>query len=107
MDGKFVTAEQGMISVRTHAFAYGTGCFEGIRGYWNEEQQQVYLFRLREHYERFLNSCKILQISLPYTVDDLIEISTELVRRNGQRQNIYMRPVAYKSGECLACDCTT
>src|SRR5579863_23459 len=96
MDGKFIPAEQGVISVRTHGFAYGTGCFEGIRGYWNEEDQQIYLFRLREHYERFLRSCKILQISLPYTVDQLIELSVELVRRNGQRQDVYLRPVAYK-----------
>jgi branched-chain amino acid aminotransferase len=97
MNGEFLPAEQGVISVRAHGFAYGTGCFEGIRGYWNEQDQQVYLFRLREHYERFHSSCKILQISLPYTVDELIEISRELVRRNGQRQDIYLRPVAYKS----------
>lgn len=101
MDGKFIPAEQGVISVRTHAFAYGTGCFEGIRGYWNEDAQQVYLFRLREHYERLLNSCKILQISLPYTVDELVDISIELVRRNGQKQDVYLRPVAYKSQQML------
>ncbi len=101
MNGEFVPAERGVISVRAHGFAYGTGCFEGIRGYWNEEQQEVYLFRLREHYERLLRSCKILQIHLPYSVDDLIDISTELVRRNGQHQNVYLRPVAYKGDETL------
>src|SRR5579859_3670480 len=97
MNGEFVPVEGGMISVRTHGFAYGTGCFEGIRGYWNEADQQVYLFRLREHYERLLRSCKILQISLPYTVEQLIDISIELVRRNGQQQDVYLRPVAYKA----------
>lgn len=97
MNGEFVPVERGMISVRTHGFAYGTGCFEGIRGYWNESEQQIYLFRLREHYERLLRSCAILQISLPYTVDQLIDISTELVQRNEQRQDVYLRPVAYKS----------
>jgi len=96
MNGEFIPVERGVISVRTHAFAYGTGCFEGIRGYWNEDDQQIYLFRLREHYERLLRSCKILHISLPYTVDELVDISTELIRRNGQRENIYLRPVAYK-----------
>jgi len=101
MNGEFIPAEQGVISVRTHGFSYGTGCFEGIRGYWNEKDQQVYLFRLREHYERFLRSCKILQISLPYTVDQLIDISVELVRRNGQKQNVYLRPVAYKGDETI------
>jgi branched-chain amino acid aminotransferase len=101
MNAEFVPAAHGMISVRTHGFAYGTGCFEGIRGYWNESDQQVYLFRLREHYERLLSSCKILQISLPYTVDQLIDISIELVQRNGQRQDVYLRPVAYKAAQTI------
>lgn len=101
MNGEFVPAEHGTISVRTHGFAYGTGCFEGIRGYWNESEQQVYLFRLREHYERLLRSCKILQISLPHTVDQLIDITVELVQRNGQQQDIYLRPVAYKAAQTI------
>jgi branched-chain amino acid aminotransferase len=101
MNGEFLPTEHGVISVRTHGFAYGTGCFEGIRGYWNEADQEVYLFRLREHYERLLRSCKILQISLPYTVDQLMEISRELVRRNEQRQDVYLRPVAYKADKTI------
>lgn len=96
MNGDFIPSEQGVISVRTHGFAYGTGCFEGIRGYWNEESQQVFLFRLREHYERLLRSCKILQMSLPYTIDQLMDISIELVRRNEQYEDVYLRPVVYK-----------
>lgn len=101
MDGEFIPAERGFISVRTHAFAYGTGCFEGIRGYWNTEAQQVYLFRLREHYERLQRSCKILRIDLPFTVEQLIEQSQELVRQNDQKQDVYLRPVAYKNEEII------
>src|SRR5215831_18722860 len=101
MNGEFIPAEQGVISVRTHGFSYGTGCFEGIRGYWSEEDQQVYLFRLREHYARFLNSCKILQISLPYTIEQLIDITIELIKRNDQRRDIYLRPMAYKSDQII------
>ncbi|QBD80122.1 branched-chain amino acid transaminase [Ktedonosporobacter rubrisoli] len=101
MNGEFIPSERGVISVRTHGFAYGTGCFEGIRGYWNEEDQQVYLFRLREHYERLLRSCKILQIDLPYTLEQLVEISAELVRRNNQREDVYLRPVAYKGSQVI------
>src|SRR2546430_559340 len=101
MNGEFIPAEQGVIPIRTHAFSYGTGCFEGIRGYWNEEDQQVYLFRIREHYERLLRSCKILQISLPYSVEQLVDISIELIRRNGQQQDVYLRPVAYKASETI------
>jgi branched-chain amino acid aminotransferase len=101
MNGEFLPAERGVISVRTHAFAYGTGCFEGIRGYWNEKDQQVFLFRLREHYERFLKSCKILRMELSYTVDQLVEISAELVRQNDQHQDVYLRPVAYKGDQII------
>lgn len=101
MNGEYVPAERGFISVRSHGFAYGTGVFEGIRGYWNEEQQQVHLFRLREHYERLHRSCKIMRINLPYTVEQLIEHSIELVKRNEQRQDVYQRPVAYKSDEII------
>src|ERR1700680_3069111 len=101
MNGAFVPAERGFISVRTHGFAYGTGCFEGIRGYWNEDSQQVYLFRLREHYERLLKSCKILHIQLPHSIDQLIEITSELVRQNEQHQDVYLRPVAYKGSEVI------
>src|SRR5690242_21811286 len=91
MNGEFIPAERGVISVRTHGFAYGTGCFEGIRGYWNKEDQQIYLFRLREHYERLLRSAKILRMELPYTIDQLVEISIELIRRNDQREDVYLR----------------
>jgi branched-chain amino acid aminotransferase len=101
MNGEYIPAERGVISVRTHAFAYGTGVFEGIRGYWSKEENQLYLFRLREHYERLLRSCKILRISLPYTVEDLIASSVELARRNEQHEDVYQRPVAYKSDEII------
>lgn len=101
MNGEFIPAEQGVIPVRTHGFSYGTGCFEGIRGYWNEEDQQIYLFRIREHYERFLRSCKILQISLPYTAEQLVDISLELIKRNGHRQDVYLRPMAYKADQIV------
>jgi len=101
MNGEFLPAERGVISVRTHAFAYGTGCFEGIRGYWSKEDQQIYLFRLREHYERLLRSSKILRMELPYTIDKLVDISVELIKQNDQREDVYLRPVAYKADEII------
>ena len=97
MNGEFLPAERGVISVRAHGFAYGTGCFEGIRGYWNEQEKQVYLFRAREHYQRLLKSCQILQMTLPYSAEQMVELSCELVRHNEQRQDVYLRPVVYKS----------
>lgn len=101
LNGKYIPGDQARVGVMTHALSYGTGCFEGIRGYWNDEAKQLYLFRLREHYERLHNSCRITNISLPYSVDELIAITVELVRRNGFRENCYLRPFAYKSDEII------
>ena len=99
MNGEFIPVEQGVISVRTHGFCYGTGCFEGIRAYWSEQHQQLYLFRAAEHFERLLRSCQILHISLPYTVGELVELTCELVRRNAHRCDVYIRATTYKTGE--------
>ncbi|HEX77365.1 MAG TPA: branched-chain amino acid transaminase [Dehalococcoidia bacterium] len=99
--GKFVPLTEAKVSIRTHALQYGTGAFEGIRANWNQEQEQLYIFRLREHYERLLSSCKLLKINLPHSLDDLCRITVELVERNGYREDIYIRPVAYKSGEAI------
>jgi branched-chain amino acid aminotransferase len=97
--GAFVPIEEAKVSIMTHAFNYGTGCFEGIRGYWNREEEQLLIFKMREHYERFLRSCGVLFISLPYSVDDLNQITIELLRREGYREDAYIRPLAYKASE--------
>lgn len=89
------------ISVMTNTFNYGTGCFGGIRGYWNAERAQLYVFRLRDHYVRFLNSAKLLLAKLPYTPDDLAAITLDLLSREGWQQNCYIRPLAYKADEII------
>lgn len=95
--GRFVPLAEANINVMTHAFNYGTGIFEGIRGYWNRDQREMYLFRLREHYERFLQNTGFLKMNLPHTAQDLCDISVELVQRNGFEENVYLRPLAYKT----------
>jgi branched-chain amino acid aminotransferase len=100
-NGEFVPANEARVGVMSHALSYGTGCFEGIRGYWNDQTGELYLFRLREHYERLHNSCRIVNIKLPYTVDELIAITVDLVRRNNLRENCYIRPFAYKADEVI------
>ena len=100
--GEFMPLKQATIGVMTHAFHYGTSIFEGIRGNWNEEDENLYLFRLEEHYERLLAGCKIMRIDLPYSVSELSNITTDMVERSGYRQDIYVRPIAYKSEERVA-----
>jgi branched-chain amino acid aminotransferase len=101
MNGAFIPANEAHVGVMSHAFSYGTGCFEGIRAYWNDQTGELYLFRLREHYERLHRSCRILNIKLPYSVDELVAMTVELVRRNNLRENCYIRPCAYKADEII------
>jgi len=100
-EGRIVPIEQAKVSVMTHALNYGTGCFEGIRGYWNEADQQLYVFRLREHFERMHLSARILFIALPHSAEELGEITLELLRREGYRQDAYVRPLAFKGDEVI------
>ena len=99
LDDKFIPLAKAKVGVMTHAFNYGTACFEGIRGNWNKEQGQMYIFRMKEHYQRLLDSCEVLKIDLPYTVDDMCALSLELVQRCGFREDTYIRPMAYKKTE--------
>ena len=98
---KFVPLEEAKIGIMTHALHYGTAIFEGIRGNWNSEQKQIYLFRLKEHYERLLKGCHVLKLELPYSADKLCQITIELVEKCGFQKDIYVRPLAYKSSQAL------
>ena len=100
--GQIVPLSEARVNVMTHALHYGTGVFEGIRGNWNEEQGVINIFRLREHYDRLLRGCRLLMLDIPYTADDLCEITVDLVERNRHQQDIYIRPLAYKSAEMVA-----
>ena len=98
---QFVPLAEAKVSVMTHAFLYGTACFEGIRGNRNDDDGLIYLFRVREHYERLRMSCRILRINLTHTDDELCDLTTELVARSGFEEDVYIRPIAYKSEETL------
>ncbi|UCH42894.1 MAG: branched-chain amino acid transaminase [Dehalococcoidales bacterium] len=98
---EFVPLDDARIGVMTNFFHYGTGVFEGIRCNWNSEKRELFIFRLREHYERLHHGCQVLKIDLPYTIDDLCRITVELVQKCGFQEDIYIRPLAYKSSEAL------
>jgi branched-chain amino acid aminotransferase len=98
-DGQIRRYADSRLGLMTHALHYGTGCFEGIRAYWVEEQQQLFAFRMPEHYERLRDSSKILLMELPLGTEELCAITSELLRRNGWRQDVYIRPLVYKSSE--------
>jgi len=93
MDGELVDWEKATVHVLTHSLHYGTGAFEGIRCYATKDGPAV--FRLREHMQRLVNSCRILLIPLSYDRDELVEAALEVVRANDASQGIYLRPIVY------------
>lgn len=98
---QFVPLEEAKIGILTHALHYGTACFEGIRGSWNDEQEKLFLFRVKDHYERMLKGCRILKINLPHSADEMCQLTVKLVEKSGYREDVYIRPLAYKSSEVI------
>jgi branched-chain amino acid aminotransferase len=101
LDGAFVPFADARVSIATHALQYGTGVFEGIRAYWNPTQERLYVFRLREHFERMTRSCRIVRIELPGDPDQLSAIVVELLKRNAFTSDVYIRPLAYKAARVV------
>ncbi len=98
---EIVPLSEAKIGVMTHAFNYGTAVFEGIRGNWNEDEGQIYVFRMKEHFDRLRKSCRIMRIDFPYENEQLFSITTKLVEMSGYHEDVYLRPLAYKSSEIL------
>ena len=99
--GEIVPLEEAKVGVMTHAFNYGTAVFEGIRGNWNEEDGTMYLFRVRDHFERLAQSSKIIMLDLHESIDKLCELTLEIVERSGFEEDVYVRPLVYKSSEAV------
>ena len=95
--GEFVPVGEAKISVMSHAFNYGTALFEGIRGYYSEKEDNVFIFRLKEHVDRFVRNFNILCMEIPEDAARIEYICVEVARRCGLREDIYIRPLCYKS----------
>ena len=100
-DGKIVPYNEAKVGVLTHGLNYGTGVFGGIRGYWNDEEKQMFVFRPLDHYKRFLDSSKLLRMELPYTKESLTEVTLELIRKQKFQENVYIRPLAFYGDEII------
>jgi branched-chain amino acid aminotransferase len=92
MNGELVDWDQANIHVLTHSLHYGMGVFEGIRAY--ETSAGPGIFRLTDHIERLHNSARIMMMELPYSVDEIVEATKEVVRESGL-PSCYIRPIAY------------
>jgi branched-chain amino acid aminotransferase len=99
--GRLVPYAEAKVGVMTHALNYGTGCFGGVRGYWNTEEEQLFVFRPHDHFRRFLQSSRMLLMDLGVTEEELVGILLDLLRAEGYRQDCYIRPLAYKADEII------
>lgn len=96
-ENDIVPLSQARVPVLTHAFHYGTGVFEGIRGYWSAERDDMFLVRCEEHYRRWIANCRILGIDPGKSSRELVELTSELIRLNHFQTDVYVRPLCYMS----------
>ncbi len=99
--GKIVPYSEARVGVATHALNYGTAAFGGLRGYWNSDEEQLFVFRPRDHFKRLLNSAKLLAANLDHTPDSLTQVLMELLRQENFREDCYIRPLIYKADEII------
>jgi branched-chain amino acid aminotransferase len=99
--GNFVPYGEAKLGLLTHSLNYGTAAFAGLRAYWNDEEEQLFVFRPLDHYERLLNSGKLLLAEESWTKEGLRDITLELLRMEGYRQDCYIRPLLYKADEII------
>ena len=98
-DGDFARYNDVRLGLMTHALHYGTGVFEGIRAYWNAKAEQLFLLQPVAHYERMKHSANVMRMRLPHTTEELVNFTVELLRRNGFKSDVYVRPLLYTSSE--------
>jgi branched-chain amino acid aminotransferase len=100
-EGRYVPLAEAKVSIMTHAFMYGTAVFEGIRAYWNPEQEQLFALKVPEHMARIRNSCRVLLMNDVPSVEQLSGEVIEVLRRNAFREDAYIRPSFYKSSRAI------
>ena len=104
-NGELVPWAEATCHVLSHSLHYGSGVFEGIRCYKVPEEDKSFVFRLRDHMERLHRSCKIAQIDLPYSVDELMDATLEVIRAN-KLPACYIRPLVYRGYGVMGVDPT-
>lgn len=99
--GRIVPYSEAKLGVMTHALNYGTGVFGGVRAFWNSGLEQLFVFRPLDHFRRFLESAKLLCMDLGLSAEEMRDLTLELLRAEGYREDCYIRPLAYKSDEMI------
>jgi branched-chain amino acid aminotransferase len=99
--GRIIPYCDAKVGVLTHTLNYGTGVFGGVRGYWNSDEKQLFIFRPHDHYRRFLESAKLMLMNLPYSEEDLVQFTINLLRSENFHTDCYIRPICYFNDEII------
>ena len=99
--GKIVPYSDAKIGVMSHALNYGTAVFGGVRGYWNEAEEELFIFRPQDHFNRLFNSAKMMVMDIGHTKQEMLEVMVELLQKEGYRQDVYVRPMVYFADEII------
>ena len=98
---KIVPYSEAKVGVLTHGLNYGTGVFGGIRGYWNDNEKDLFVFRPLDHFQRFLESTRLLRMELPFTREDITAILMDLIKKEDLHEDCYVRPLAFYGDEII------
>lgn len=96
-EGKIVPLADAKVNIATHGFLYGTAVFSGMRAYWNEEKQSLFVFRPYDHFRRLLHSARIMSMQSLYDEEGLIQLTVDLLKTDNWQQDVYLRPTIYKA----------
>jgi branched-chain amino acid aminotransferase len=99
--GRVIPYSEAKVGVLTHALNYGTAVFGGIRAYWNDDEKQLFVFRPGDHFRRFLQSAKLMCMDLPHSGEDMLSGLLELIRAEGHKEDLYIRPLAFYGDEII------
>ena len=93
--GDMVEWDKATVHISMLAWSAISAVFEGIRGYWNAEREQLYVFHLGAHLKRLLQSMKIMRMTCPYSTEELSQAIVSLLKANECRSDTYVQPLAY------------
>ena len=96
--GEILNVNDAKINVLAPTSQFGLNVFEGIPCYWNDEEKQLYAFRLDEHYDRLIRSAKLIQIDNPYSKDELKKALVDVVKVNEYDENLSVRQTLFVDG---------
>lgn len=98
LNGDLVHVNDAKINVLSPTSQFGLNVFEGIPCYWNEEEGQLYAFRLNDHYNRLMKSARLIQIDVQYSKEDFQKALIEVVKANEYKQNLSVRQTLFVDG---------